>query len=209
MRHHSLSRTAFSTVVLGAVALLTTASGASAQTTQAGCADGEVVVVVDFTDLGGDVEIGCSSEAASGTEALRAAGFTDSRDASGLICAIDALPDPCPATFTGSYWSYWYAEGGAWQTWMEGSDTAVPAAGGVEGWRYNDGSAGPDVDPAALPVADEGQTDTGASAIEPDTYRTNPWVFALFAGAILAAALVAGARLLRRRPSAHGPDGQD
>ncbi len=102
-----------------------------------------VTVVVDATALGGQVTIGCASAPATGTAALEEAGFTDTRDSSGLICAIDAQPDPCPTTFPGQYWSYWYAQDGTWQAYAEGSDTAVPAPGGVEGWAWSDGSDSP------------------------------------------------------------------
>lgn len=121
-----------------------------------------VTVVVDATALGGDVSIGCADGSpATGTEALEQAGFSDTRDASGLICAIDALPDPCPTTFAGEYWSYWYAEGDTWQAYLEGSDTAAPPPGGVEGWRWSDGSAGPDVDLASLePSPTAGDTES-------------------------------------------------
>ncbi|WP_372593860.1 hypothetical protein [Actinotalea sp.] len=98
-----------------------------------------------------------------GREALQQAGFVDTRDDSGLICAIDSQPDPCPAEFTGSYWSYWHAEqGGEWETYMEGSDTAVPAAGSVEGWRYFDGSAGP----TAMTAVTTEATDEATEAAE-------------------------------------------
>ena len=131
-----------------------------------------VTVVVDLTDLGGAVEIGCAAAPATGTEALQQAGFADTRDASGLICAIDAQPDPCPAEFTGSYWSYWFAEpGGEWQTYMEGSDTAVPAPGAVEGWRYFDGSAGPTVEAATVVPAVATDVTTQTSA-EPSAEAT-------------------------------------
>ena len=135
-----------------------------------------VTVVVDSTDLGGEVLVGCGEGATTGTEVLRAAGFTETRDESGLICAIDALPDPCPAEFTGSYWSYWFADADTgWQMYQEGSDTAHPEAGSVEGWRYNDGSQGPGVAPeealAATPTADPespGSDSAGSDAATPD-----------------------------------------
>jgi hypothetical protein len=133
------------------------AAGPARAATDGACTDpAGVTVVVDATALGGDVSIGCADDSpATGTDALRQAGFADTRDASGLICALDSLPDPCPTTFAGEYWSYWHAEDGTWQAYMEGSDTAVPQPGGVEGWRWSDGSAGPEVDLAALTPAPE------------------------------------------------------
>lgn len=122
------------------------------------CTDPEgVTVVVDATDLGGDVLIGCAIDPTTGTDALKLAGFSDVRDPSGFICAIDDQPNPCPEEFTGEYWSYWYAEDGTWQTYQEGSDTAAPVAGGVEGWRWGDGSTTPEYDllPAVEPTESE------------------------------------------------------
>lgn len=120
------------------------------------CADETgVSVVVDATELEGDVAVGCATDPATGTEALAQAGFSEGRDPSGYICAVAGLPDPCPTEFTGSYWSYWTAApGGEWTVYAEGSDTAVPAPGTVEGWRYGDGTQPPAVAPAdVLPGA--------------------------------------------------------
>lgn len=111
------------------------------------CAEGGVTVVVDFTDLGGEVEVGCAIGAGTGTEALQQAGFTDTRDGAGMICAINAQPDPCPAEFTGSFWSYWHGAE-TWVSSMEGSDTTTADSAVVEGWRYHDGSEGPTITPA-------------------------------------------------------------
>lgn len=121
-----------------------------------------VTVVVDATELEGDLTVGCAADPATGTEALAQAGFTETRDPSGYICAVGGLPDPCPTEFTGSYWSYWTAApGGEWTTYAEGSDTAVPAAGTVEGWRYGDGTQPPAVAPVdVMPGANGGDAAT-------------------------------------------------
>ena len=134
------------------------------------CADETgVTVVVDATELEGDLTVGCAPDPATGTEALAQAGFAEARDPSGYICAVGGLPDPCPTEFTGSYWSYWTAApGGEWTAYAEGSDTAVPASGTVEGWRYGDGTQPPAVAPAdVMPgatatVADDAATEETA-----------------------------------------------
>lgn len=197
-----------------------------------GCSDGQgVTVVVDLTDLGGAVEVGCAPTAATGAEALTAAGFTDTRDASGLLCAIETMPDPCPAEFTGSWWSYWYAApGGEWQTYNEGPDTATPQPGAYEGWRYSDGTSGPTVTPAdvaaaasAQPTASTAPTASSAGTADPDTSDaalavaageqetggTPAWVVAAVAvvGIGALAAVIVG--LQRRRRDLTGPPGQD
>lgn len=156
--------------LVAAISLLPLVAAAPAHAAPDGaCTDPTgVTVVVDATALGGDVSIGCADDSpATGTDALRQAGFADTRDASGLICAVDNLPDPCPTTFEGSYWSYWYAQDGTWQAYTEGSDTATPQPGGVEGWRWSDGSAGPEVDLTALTAAAE--AGTSGPAPEPVT----------------------------------------
>lgn len=137
--------------------------GASAQadTIEVEACDG-VTVVVDFSDIGGQVETGCAAgDPASGREALESAGFAPTNDDSGLICAIDAQPaDPCGA-FEGSYWAYWQVSDGAWLASQVGADDADPAPGDVEGWRYNDGSV-----PPPLPAASESEATSAASSSE-------------------------------------------
>jgi len=110
-----------------------------------------VTVVVDFTALGGGVQIGCApGDPATGLAALQGAGFTVTGTARwGLtfVCRIDGLPtsatDPCvntpPAT---AYWSYWHApSGGAWSYSTSGASSYDPAPGSVEGWSFGSGTA--------------------------------------------------------------------
>lgn len=125
---------------------------ASAATGDACTGPDGVTVVVDLTDLGGDVEVGCADgDPATGREALESAGFVPTDSSPGFICAVEGLPDPCPEEFDGSYWSYWTAEpAGDWVAQTEGADTTDPVPGTFEGWRYNNGSTGPGVAPAAL-----------------------------------------------------------
>jgi hypothetical protein len=154
---------------------------ADAAPLEGACTDADgVTVVVDATALGGTLEAGCAPEGGvTGTEALLAAGFTETRDPAGFVCAVDGLPDPCPTEFTGEYWSYWYAEPGAdaWTVYGEGSDTAVTVPGAVEGWRWGDGSAGPEVAlplVAAEPAEPEATTESteGDGAADPTTEPT-------------------------------------
>lgn len=204
------------TVVLALALAATLAPPAAAappvgQAVLPACADG-VTVVVDFTDLGGEIETGCATEAATGTEALRSAGFTDTRDASGLVCAIEAAPDPCPETFSGSFWSYWHAApGGAWESYLEGPDTAVPQPGAVEGWRHNDGSTGPSVTPSAADAAGTTATPAptdGATAVleapTDDGARSAPSTGLLAAAVLLALLAVAAALVARHRSRSGG-----
>lgn len=129
-----------------------------------------VTVVVDFTDSGGQVEVACAAGAPeNGRDALESAGFTAEDSMPGMICAINSRPDPCPEEFDGNYWSYWLAgDDGEWESYMVGADEAEPAPGAIEGWRYFDGTQGPQVEPAALTGgarSDDGAgSDDGAEA---------------------------------------------
>ncbi|MFC4554597.1 hypothetical protein [Georgenia faecalis] len=175
-----------------------------------GCADDDgVTVVVDLTDLGGELVAGCAAgDPASGREALTAAGFTAvDGEVPGFVCAIDGLPDPCPTEFTGSYWAYWTAEpDGEWTAYTEGADTTDPAPGALEGWRYNDGATGPGIAPADVVAAaatsagdagTAGATDEAATAGEASGMTTGTLVGIAVLVLLLAAAAVVAVR--RRR----------
>lgn len=141
------------------------------------CTDGGVTVVVDLTDLDGEVEIGCAEgEPATGREALESAGFTTSDSEPGFICAINDQPDPCPEEFDGNFWGYYTAEeGDEWASSMEGADTSEPVPGSFEGWRYNDGSEPPAFDPVSgtLTGAEEPSADTESSPADDATAETD------------------------------------
>lgn len=129
-----------------------------------------VTVVVDFTDLDGEVETGCApGDPASGREALELAGFTPADGATpGLICTINAQPDPCPTEFEGSYWAYWQVVDGEWVASQVGLDEADPAPGSTDGWRYNDGSV-----PPPLPgSADQGEDGTPSQSATDEASAT-------------------------------------
>ena len=215
-----LTRT-FSVAVAAALALTALASPATAAGDGACTDPSGVTVVVDLTDVGGAVETGCALAPTTGTDALQKAGFLDTRDSSGLICAIDAHPDPCPATFTGAYWSYWFAApDGTWQSYSIGSDTSAPTPGSVEGWRYSDGMSGPTLAvpvvatasgggeaspsaaatasdaPAAAPSATETLT-AGSGAQLPDGSSQGVEIWLI--GALVAVALVAVVAVVVRR----------
>lgn len=196
----------------GTALLALPATAATGSSLEGACTDADgVTVVVDATALGGAIEAGCAPEGGvTGTEALLAAGFTEARDPSGFICAVDDRPDPCPTEFTGEYWSYWYAEPGAdaWTAYEEGSDTAVAAPGAVEGWRWGDGAAGPDVTlpvvAAETPATDDGAADE-ADAAPADDDAAGPAV-PLLAGLGLLAVLAVAAVVVARRRSAQAAD---
>jgi hypothetical protein len=197
-----------------------TAADAAATAGGVGCAAGAgVTVVVDFTDVGGDVEIGCAEgDPATGRQALIDAGFRATDSAPGMICAINSAPDPCPATFDGSYWSYWSAQPGeTWSAYAVGADSSTPQSGAFEGWRYNDGASGPSLLPASVQRA--GATAPSAEA-SPATTTTGPagqapsyaddqsasWVTTPVISVVVVALLGAAAVIARRRRDAHTPE---
>lgn len=166
-----LARAAASAAALAVVALVPAlpaqATAGPAEVSGTACADDTgVTVVVDLTDLGEDVRVGCAEgDPASGREALESAGFTTTDSVPGMICAVDGLPDPCPEEFDGNYWAYFSAEAdGEWTARTEGADTADPAPGTFEGWRYNDGSAGPGVTTAELAAAGAAESGDASDA---------------------------------------------
>ncbi len=140
---------AVTAVAAGSVAAMGVTASSPAFAAEGSCADGSVVVV-DSTDLGGTLEVRCAvGSQESGRAALLAAGFTVTDSQPGFLCAINAMPDPCPETFDGSFWAYWHATpDGEWTSYQVGADSSTPARGEIEGWRYNDGTTPPGISPA-------------------------------------------------------------
>jgi len=130
-----------------AAVLFTIALGLSAPAAHADpasvkdCASqGGVYVTIATPD--GATSGACVMQPASGAAALQAAGYSFTKDASGMICAINGYPDPCPATFDGNYWHYYQASSldalaGHWTYATTGPDDTKPQAGWVEGWCYS------------------------------------------------------------------------
>ena len=149
-----------------ALALL---AGAAAATAVAGSAwavddcDG-VVVVVDAGELGGPQTTRCAEgNPGSGLAALTAAGHDYSfvPRIPGMVCTIDARPDPCNGAPADAYWSYWHAEaGGSWSYSSRGAGERDPQPGSVEGWAFGAG----DPPRAAPPAFDGGGDDEDAHA---------------------------------------------
>ena len=114
---------------------------------------GGVIVAVDFSSWGGNVDRGCDATLTTGYDALHAAGFTtagDSSDGPAFICRIDNEPSPSedscidtpPAT---AYWSYWHADAGqnTWSLSELGAISYHPPPGSVDAWTFGDTHAPP------------------------------------------------------------------
>lgn len=191
----------------GLVVLASPSVSANAQSRADACAAGTgVTVVVDSSDLGGTTKTGCApGDPATGREALSSAGFAAADSAPGMVCAIDSLPDPCPTTFDGSFWSYWHAQpGDAWTSYLVGADSSIPVRGEVEGWRYNDGSAGPgDGIATELSAPAEAATDAAETSQE-ESATEGGLVLAVVATGSLLALIAAAIVLAVRRRQAQG-----
>lgn len=202
--------------LLASIPVSTAVAAAPSGVVPAGACEGAsgVSVVVDLTDVGGDVVIGCATgDPATGRQALLDAGFVVADAPTGMICTINSAPDPCPVTFEGSYWSYWSADAASdWTAYAVGADSSDPVPGGFEGWRYNDGTTGPGVQPAALATAPAQDptaeatvaTATAAVNVEESSGPSTAAVAGLGAVAVLLAA--AAVVVLRRRAGARPAD---
>ena len=123
--------------------------------------DSGITVVVDFSDLDGDVVVRCVRgplpDDMSGLEALRAASFTvqgTARWGDAFVCRIQGRPAPDESlSFDGdddykercqdtppaqAYWGYWYADdGGDWKFSSESAAAREVSEGGFEGWAFS------------------------------------------------------------------------
>jgi hypothetical protein len=147
-------------LVAGSAALLVAAAAGlvvAAPAAEAAACSGSsgVTVVVDFGSLGGGVQTGCAGgDPASGLAALSAAGhgYTFVPRQFGLVCQIDARPNPCNGAPTTAYWSYWHAtRGGSWSYATAGAGGYNPQPGTVEGWAFGAGGR-PGIAPPAAPA---------------------------------------------------------
>jgi hypothetical protein len=189
-------------VATGAAILPLEHAAAATVAADGGCSG--VTVVVDFTDIGGGVTLGCAASGfATGRDALQSAGFASTDSQPGLVCTINANPDPCPTTFEGSYWSYWHGTSGdaAWTSYQVGADGSHPVAGGVEGWRYNDGAVGPGLSPQdAATRAQTTPSDAGNTAIaRPPRAQGSDPVPLIVGGGLLVLLLGAAITVMLRR----------
>ena len=154
-------------LALGGLAPL--AAAASAVDSAPGeCPDAQgVTVVVDFTDLGGDVVVRCVPgplpDGMTGVRALRVAGFSVKGTipyGDAFVCRIQGRPaadedlsydgedyrEDCHGTPPQqAYWAYWYAEdGGSWRYSSQSAAARQVSEGGFEGWAFSlDGTQQP------------------------------------------------------------------
>jgi hypothetical protein len=120
-----------------------------------------VIVVVDFTHWGGDIERGCDATITNGYHALHAAGYTtagDTQDGPGFVCRIDDDPPPADESCIttpppDAYWAYWHADVGqdTWTYSQQGAMSYRPPPGSVDAWTFGSTDIGPDGQPTFSP----------------------------------------------------------
>lgn len=149
------------TRLIAVLALVGVASiGAGSRAARA--APTHVAIAVDFGN--GSVQVACAPSGGTGSTVLGAR-FQVQYNKTGLVAIIDGVGSMTPPT--NLYWSYWHStSGGAWSYASTGPATFHPVAGSVEGWAYNDGSAGPAASPSYASVC-------GGQDPAP-THRPNP-----------------------------------
>jgi len=158
------------------------------------CYDGVMVVV---TKDDGSTTGKCVMDANTGTDALTRTGVTITRDSSGMICALNNYPDPCPAASDTNRWQYYEASSlydarsGNWALAATGSDDTHPQPGTIEGWCY--GAQCRPVLPAGLASPLNGSTT--------DEWRAG--VIIVIAVAVVVIAVVVVIEMVRRRPAIH------
>jgi len=165
-------------LLLAVAAAPATATSRTAAGTPGYCPDDTgVTVVVDFTELGGDVVIRCApGPSGTGIDALTDAGFDiegTQRWGTAFVCRIQGRPaadeelavkgdrgyqEQCVETPPNeAFWGYSYADNGAdWTYSSQGASSHRAIEGGFEGWRFvlNGGSTDPAV-AATRPGSDE------------------------------------------------------
>ena len=187
-----MSRRLTRLVAVAALALLPVAAPAPAHAAGSPgycTSDSGTTVVVDMTDLGGDVIVRCSPKAGSGTsgvEALRAAGFTvagTAQSGDAFVCRVSGRPaadeelavqgddgytEDCQDTPPRSaFWTYWSAKnGGSWKYSTTGAASRQTVAGDFEGWRFALNDSDPPA-PAAKPTRPGSSTPSSTPTPKP------------------------------------------
>lgn len=192
-----------------AVALLTAlsaapdaaAAGSAAPPALPDCGEG-VLVVVDRGD--GTGRAACTPrDPGSGDEALELVGVSSARNAAGMVCRLDDVPQDCPASPPmDRYWSYWHAGDAADPEWayaVSGSATHDPAPGSIEGWRLGDGEAPPDLSAAWVTGGDGPLVSGEAAGADTRAADSGPWPTVITLGGLAALAVALGAWQWSRR----------
>ena len=98
-------------------------------------------VAIVVSESGGvDIEK-CLPAGGSGDTILNDTTSVDYRARDGIITRIDNYPASTVATDNTHFWAYFHNTGSGWSYSNLGAGSYTPAAGTVEGWRYDDGQS--------------------------------------------------------------------
>ena len=176
-----------------------------------------VVVVIDFGELlpGASTSVACVvvSEGVTGAAVLhqraRDLGTPPPRyDTSGLLCALDGLPENGCGERDGDrylYWSYWQGDGDGWTYSQVGPAQRKANPSVTEGWHFVRGAALPSDPPPRAPavgadaVEVKGATVTAGRPSDDDGSGSDGLAGPAVGAAAFAALAGVGAYLARRR----------
>ncbi|WP_019144378.1 hypothetical protein [Aeromicrobium massiliense] len=184
------------------------------------CSDaGDVAVVVDYKELGADLQILCAEDADGSTvlETLREAGLKTTgttKEGDAALCRVEDLPSPqdeaCQTYSDQAYWAISLAgpDADAWSYAQKGVAEQTVEGGGYVGLSYEpitadaNAAAAPSVLPgdevrAQLEADAEADEPAGDEAVEEDS--STPNTVAIVVGAVLVVALVAAIVAASRR----------
>ncbi len=147
-------------LLLGPALVAPGATGECASAAAAASGDLRVSIVVDTGSGSPSAVCVAVSPGATGADVLaersRVLGTPAPRwDGSGLLCAIDGVPESGCGERTDDgyrYWSYWNGDGGSWAYSPIGPATKRVKVGGVEGWHFVEGAGNPTDPPPRAPA---------------------------------------------------------
>lgn len=202
------------TSVLAAGALSVAAGPAQAAADCSGASD--VVVVVDYKELGADTQVLCAEDADGTTvlETLRSAGLETAgttQEGDAALCRVENLPSPqderCQTYSDQAYWAISLAgpDADAWAYAQKGVAEQTVEGGGFVGLSYEPitADASATAEPGLAPGdATRGQVEAASTSAEPDdadSGSSTSTVVGFVVGALLVLVLVGAIVVTSRR----------
>lgn len=197
---------------LGAGALSTFADGDDNEI--GACLAQDQVWLLVVTQDGEALANQCVGDPANGEQALADGGMQIQFGKNRLICTLSGHPATCPATFDGSYWSYYQGAPGQDYTYSElGAQVSQPEGGTIEAWCFATAEA-KECTPPQLVIVQAGQQITppqGGTAVDlPVTHNEpvsvpsgTPWALILTGVGVVV--VIVGLVVWQRSRRAGGP----
>ncbi|GAA3675211.1 hypothetical protein GCM10022237_38450 [Nocardioides ginsengisoli] len=131
--------------LIAAIVGLSPAPAGAHAPSDAACDSGQVMVVVDFNQLGGPTRSACAKAGGSAAQLFDAAGFaltyTSAPGMQGFVCTVADKPIDRNCTQGDSYWSLWWSDGSKpWAYATLGVDQLEVPARGYVGFAWHQGS---------------------------------------------------------------------